>query len=195
MTCTTGGWSCVGSPIIVDPQDEGFHLTSLAGGVVFPMAPGHPMRVAWTDGEYGNGFLALDRNGNGKIDDGSELFGEFTPQPPSPDPNGYRALAVFDDPRNGGNGNGRIDPGDAIYPRLRIWIDRNHNGVSEPNELVSLPDAGVAEISLSYFKDSYSDQYGNQFRYRSLVWDKHGHADPRCYDVYLRMQPAGDAGN
>ena len=73
-----------------------------------------------TDPAFSNAWLALDRNGNGVIDDMEELFGDLTPQPSGPNRNGYKALAVFDDPRKGGNGDGRIDRADSIYPRLRV---------------------------------------------------------------------------
>jgi hypothetical protein len=141
--CAASGWECTPeSPIIIDTKGEGFHLTDVAHGVQFVMVPGKPAaQVAWTDPNYSNGFLALDRNGDGLINDGTELFGNITPQPPSATPNGYLALAVFDNPANGGNGNGFIDPGDAVYRRLRVWIDGNHDGISQPGELHKLDES------------------------------------------------------
>lgn len=178
----------MGSPIIIDTKAQGFHLTTLSDGVEFEMSPGQPMQVSWTDGTYMNGFLALDRNGNGRIDNGSELFGSFTAQPASDHRNGFAALRVFDDPANGGNGNGKIDPGDAVYSSLLLWIDQNHNGVSEPSELFSLSEAGIFAIDLTYSENSYFDQSGNLFRYRASISDRNGPADPTCYDVFLQLK-------
>jgi hypothetical protein len=136
-----------------------------------------------------NGWLALDRNGNGTIDDFTELFGNLTAQPFSDDPNGYVALAVFDDPANGGNGNGVIDQDDAVYDHLRLWIDANHNGVSEPEELHTLRDMGIFRIDLRYSMSAYIDANGNRFRYKGRLWDEAGAAHEVCYDVFLDTAP------
>jgi hypothetical protein len=144
-----------------------------------------PAHLSWTDPAYSNGWLALDRNRNGKIDDLTELFGNLTPQPESGSPNGYAALTVFDEPRNGGNGNGMIDPGDAIYWELRLWIDRNHNGISEPEELIPLQAAGIFSIDLAYFPANVVDAFGNRFRYKAHITDTSMHKAPLCYDVFL----------
>jgi hypothetical protein len=132
--CCPGGdcdpGKCTVCPIVLDAFNEGYHLTSLASGVRFTVLPGGPLQqMSWTDANWRNGWLALDRNGDGTIDDFTELFGNYTAQPPSNTPNGFLALAVFDNPANGGNGNGFIDPGDAVYSHLWVWIDSNHNGV------------------------------------------------------------------
>jgi hypothetical protein len=122
---------------------------------------GDPVQVSWTDPRWHNGWLVLDRNGNGKIDDFTELFGNFTFQPTSRNPNGFAALAVFDQPSSGGNGNGRIDPGDAVFDRLRLWIDSDHDGVSEPGELHTLREVGISWIDLKYYRSVYVDPNGN----------------------------------
>src|SRR5271170_7613002 len=79
-----GGWGCAsgpGSPIVIDANEEGFHLTSLSEGVHFKFFPYQPpVQISWTNASFSNGWLALDRNGNGTIDDGTELFGNITPQ-------------------------------------------------------------------------------------------------------------------
>lgn len=189
-TCYNGSPYCPTSPIIIDTKNQGFHLTSLPSGVKFTFGA-NLLQTSWTNPDYSNAWLALDRNGNGVIDDASELFGEFTPQPASPNRNGFKALALFDDPRNGGNGNGKIDPGDSIWPSLRLWIDRNHNGVSEPNELIPLSEAGVFSISLNYSLSEKTDAFGNEFRYVANIQDQYGRQNPVCYDVLLMTAVPG----
>jgi hypothetical protein len=188
--CVDGGGQhpcCTnGSPIIIDTENEGFHLTGLTEGVRFPNRTGEgPNNISWTDPHYHNAWLALDRNGNGRIDSLSELFGNYTPQPASANRNGYAALAVFDDLKNGGNGDGILDPNDAVYAQLRLWIDLNHDGISQPGELFTLPEAGLFSINLRYHEDDWKDQYGNEFRYRSSVVERDSSVRNACYDVFL----------
>jgi hypothetical protein len=180
---------CNPSPIIVDVDGSGFHLTSAADGVVFDIfANGSPVQVAWTAPGSTNAFLVLDRNGNGAIDSGTELFGNFTPQPSSSRPNGFLALAEYDKPENGGNGDCVIDSQDAIFSQLRLWVDANHDGISQPEELHTLPEMGVFSISLNYALSMRTDEFGNVFQYHARINPGlHGPSDvgKQAYDVFF----------
>lgn len=176
--------NCCGSPIILDVSGNGFLLTNAQGGVKFDIAGiNNPVQIAWTAPGAQNAFLCLP-DIHGQCDDGKDLFGNFTSQPASPAPNGFAALAVYDNPGHGGNGDGIIDAHDAIFSRLRLWIDANHDGISQPNELFTLPQFGIISISLDYKTDMRTDQYGNIFRYRAQVGSTNG-AGRMAYDVFF----------
>jgi hypothetical protein len=158
------------SPIVIDLGQGTLRFTSAADGVLFDIdGDGQRDPIAWTEAGSADGFLALDRDGNGTIDSGRELFGNYTPQPESPSPNGFLALAVFDSPTQSGNGDGVISADDGLFDGLRLFIDANHNGRSEPWELATLEEPGIVSIDLHSFTSRRRDRNGNELRYRSRV--------------------------
>jgi hypothetical protein len=179
-------YNCLYSPIVVDVLGDGFDLTDAAGGVLFDIGGnGRPKRLGWIQGD--DALLALDRDGNGTIDNGKELFGNYTWQPRTDSPpNGFTALAEYDKPANGGNGDGLIDSRDSVFAGLRLWQDSNHNGASEPAELHSLLSLDVARFHLNYKQSKKVDRHGNEFRFRVKIDDAKGaKVNRQAWDVFL----------
>jgi hypothetical protein len=183
-------WSCQlcrcvrNSPVLIDVNGDGIALTDGPNGVLFDFNGEGAEQIGWTAINSDDAFLVLDRNGNGRIDDGTELFGNRTQQAESAAPHGFLALAEFDRPENGGNPDEAIDSRDAIFSALRLWQARNHNGTSEPGELHSLTHHGVDSIDLNFKESRRRDQYNNEFRYRAKVSGS-GRIARYAWDVFL----------
>lgn len=130
-------------PLIIDLGKKGIELTNVENGVHFDIDKnGFAEKTAWTDGE--DGFLVLDRNGNGFIDDGGELFSDQVVMKNGEiSKDGFEALADLDD-----NKDGTINIEDAQFSDLRVWIDSNMDGISSDEELKTLEELGITSISL-----------------------------------------------
>lgn len=170
-----------GSPIFVDWDDSGNHLTSVENGVKFDFfGSGTPVQVAWTAPGSTNGWLVLAPGGKLPTPmTAKSMFGNLMPQPSSPDPNGFTALKQFD-----ANGDRRIDKDDAVFQDLYLWIDANHNGVVDSGELKTMEEVGIRGFGTEYHTTDKVDQWGNQFRYAGKVFLKGGDKE-RIFDVIL----------
>jgi len=135
------------SPLILDLTNNGIELASLASGdaVYFDLNnDGFLEAVGWTQNE--DGFLVLDINGDGIINNGGELFGDQTGYS-----NGFLALSAYDS-----NGDGFITDEDQLWDSLKVWVDSNQNGYSEEDELYFLNDLTITSITLDYDEVNYS---------------------------------------
>jgi trimeric autotransporter adhesin len=184
-----------GSPLILDLNGDGVRTVDENHAVWFDIdADGVLDKVNWTFWESEEGFLVLDRNGNRKVDDGSELFGDATPLPSGGRAeNGFVALAAYDQPSLGGNGDGVITSRDAVWPKLRIWIDSNQDGISQPREMGPLARFGIVGLGLSAVQSDDLDGNGNHHRlkghYLRRIAD-HGAVELQeldMHDVFFRI--------
>ncbi|MEK1904330.1 MAG: hypothetical protein AAAB13_00990, partial [Pseudomonas sp.] len=132
------------SPLVLDLNGDGAQTLHWAANTRFDIdGDGDLDSTGWVGD--GDGLLALDRNGDGSINDGSELFGNATTLADgSKAKDGFAAMAELDS-----NGDGRIDANDSSFSSLRVWMDANQDGVSQSGELYSLSSLGVASIGLN----------------------------------------------
>ena len=131
-------------PIILDLDGDGFNIENKENGTHFDLDNnGFAEKINWTSKD---GFLCLDLNGNGIIDNGGELFGDNTLLADGTKAkNGFEALAQYDS-----NGDGIIDKNDEIFNSLRIWVDSDGSGTSGEGELKTLSELGISGIKLNY---------------------------------------------
>jgi hypothetical protein len=183
-------------PILVNPQGDGLHLTSAENGVLFDIdADGTLDRVPWTEPGSDDAWLAMDRNGNGIIDNGSELFGNRTPafagQSEPVARNGFQALDFLHGLDYGHNvDDGVLDARDEVFRRLLVWRDANHDGISQPDELQTASQAGLVAIEVVAKESRRRDSNGNLFSQRAKAeWVVGNHAvSSYAFDVWLRVK-------
>ena len=180
------------SPIVISPSGR-YQLTNAEQGVAFDIdGDGSFEHVAWTHPDDDVYFLVMDRNENGVVDSGRELFGNRTPAYVSDESvtvsNGFEGLKFLHNPEYGPSHlDGVIDSRDSVWSRLRLWKDANQNGISEPEELYRPADVGLLEIALDYKRSGRRDRHGNEHRLRSMATFEGPSGIRRvpCYDVWL----------
>lgn len=190
-------WDC--SPLVLDLNGDGIHTTSIdESPVLFDLSGnGVPDVVGWTNPQTEEGILYFDLNRNGVIDGGAELFGESTALPDGTlAKNGFAALSAYDQPAHGGNGDGLIDPADRVWGRIRVWIDRNHDGVATNDESETLGQQHVVALNLQHAimtGEAGRDAAGNTHRLQGTFQQRVTASSkpvvlPRAlHDVYFRI--------
>ena len=180
------------TPIVVDLGNNGINLGPAGVGVYFDVnADGVRDHVQWVQRGGDEGFLALDRSGNGVIDDGAELFGVGTPLllEGRNAPNGFVGLAQYDARQLGGNDDGLITEADAIWPQLRIWLDGNADGVSTIDEMRSLKSTGLTALETIPKRRKYVDDAGNFIPYWAWAHQQARPGRALMVDVFFVVLP------
>lgn len=180
------------SPLLLDLDGDGIRTTGLEDPVWFDRdGDGVPELGGWTNSATDEGFLWIDLDTNHRVDGGHELLGVGTRLPDGTRaPNGFEALRVYDRPSSGGNGDGAITAADAIWGRLRVWIDSNHDGVSQPVETGPIHAYGVVTIRLVYTIYETPEENGNVRLFRSTFKRREGKElnDAAIEDVFFVVQ-------
>ncbi|MDT7837383.1 SdrD B-like domain-containing protein [Aquabacterium sp. OR-4] len=163
------------TPIVIDLNGDGIQTVARsASDATFDLfGNGSAVKSGWISGS--DGFLAVDSNGNGKIDDITELFGGTTKGA------GFAQLASYDS-----NSDGQVNADDAAFADLRIWQDANGNHQTDDGELVTLAQAGVAALTVGYTELPFLDAQGNLHLERSTATLADGSSTDMT-DVYFNV--------
>ena len=177
-------WDATITPIVIDLGGDGIKTIARADfhGSFDLLGNGHAIQSGWVSGD--DGFLAIDSNHNGRIDNISELFGGAEKG------SGFAKLANFDS-----NGDGFVDAHDDQFAELRIWRDANSDGVTDAGELLSMSAAGVTSLTVHYTELPFLDANDNLHLERSSATLASGKSVDMT-DVYFNVdaKDAAQAG-
>ncbi|HND28261.1 MAG TPA: hypothetical protein PKV87_11430 [Pseudomonadales bacterium] len=150
-------WTPPRDPLILDLDGDGLETVGLASNVYFDHDnDGVLSKTGWVGQD--DALLVWDRNSNGSIDSGAELFGDFTVLPNGTlAPNGFAALAALDS-----NSDDILDANDPAFAELKLWRDVAQQGQTGSGELISLADAGIVSLSLTNSLKNQNLANGNQ---------------------------------
>ena len=153
---TADGAKGLRSPLVLDLDGDGVETKKEDSSVHFDHDNnGFAESTGWVGKD--DGLLVRDINGNGQIDDGTELFGNNTVLSSGQKAaNGFEALKDLDS-----NNDGIFNNQDTAWNQVKVWKDSNSNGIVDDGELLSLEQAGVAGINLNYQNYRTVDINGN----------------------------------
>lgn len=145
------------TPLIIDLNGDGVKTITDNMGVTFDFNnDGELIRTGWVHPE--DGLLVMDRDKNGIISNGNELFGEHSPVLSFNinDKNGFSSLSSLDS-----NCDGLINQDDISWSELLVWKDNSMDGISQSDELFSLETIGISSIGIDAQRSFFYDENGN----------------------------------
>jgi len=168
-------------PLILDLNNDGIVLKSMAAsGVFFDMDnDGAKERTGWLTRD--DGFLAIDENNNGIIDNVGELIGD-------PGRSGFAELATYDS-----NADGQINSADVVWSRLRIWRDLDEDGVTDAGELQTLAANGVAAVSTNFTTVNFTT--AENLIHEQGFYQTTGGAQRRVIDAWMQTDSVNTLGS
>ncbi|MBF0461900.1 MAG: Ig-like domain-containing protein [Magnetococcales bacterium] len=176
-------------PLVLDLTGTGIHLTAKSAGTYFDVnGDGIPDLTGWIGS--GNGLLVLDQNGDGRITNMQEIISEQSA------PNTTSSLAAL--ATQDSNQDGRIDASDPAFAHLQVWVDKNQDGISTPDELFSLAQLGIVALNLTVDQTHPQSMNGNTITGLASVTYADGHQGSMAevqldFDVAVPPVPAQTA--
>ena len=150
-------------PLLVDLEGNGFRTSGIEDPVMFFDTDFDGLREpsTWTAPATDDAFLWMDIDGSGAPDPG-ELFGSGMSLPNGVRArNGFEALGVYDRPEFGGTGDGVIDRNDAVWDRLRLWVDTDHDARRDPHEISTPGSHQIIAFGLTARREHRYDEAFN----------------------------------
>ncbi len=173
---------------ILDMNGDGIKTTDVKNGAYFDHdANGFAEQTGWSSAD--DGILVWDRNNNGLIDNGKEVFSDYMSLNGKSAKGGLLLLKEFDK-----NGDGKITAKDSIFSKLKVWQDRDGDGYSSSDELFSLEDKGIRAILLDYKDSNITDPNGNKIL-RTSNYEKNDGAIGRICDCMVLRDTAYTISN
>lgn len=156
------------SPLVFDLDHDGIETLGQEFVYFDHNGDGIANLTGWVSGD--DGFLVFDKDGNGLIETGNELFGDnYLKEDGSTASNGFDALSDLDS-----NQDGIFDINDNAFTQLKVWQDINQDGVSQDSELFTLDQAGVASVNLSATATNIDAGDGNTITFDSTYTNIQG---------------------